>query len=116
MLAARASGRHISRSASLKCGSRKFATVVESGGFKVAAVDNNQPTSSVTVLVKAGSRYEPVGAAGVAHGLKGFAFRVRSYLSFIQSSFCLLHPSMFIAILFLYGHILMMQCFVIGNC
>ncbi|KAE9387064.1 LuxS/MPP-like metallohydrolase [Gymnopus androsaceus JB14] len=52
---------------------RNFATVVDSAGVKVAAVDNNQPTSSVTFLVKAGSRFEP--KAGVAHGLKNFAFK-----------------------------------------
>lgn len=53
---------------------RSFATVVESGGFKVAAFDTNQPTSSVTFLVKAGSRFE--SKPGAAHGLKNFAFKV----------------------------------------
>jgi hypothetical protein len=57
---------------------RGFATVVDaSPGFKVAAVDNGQPTSSVTVLLKAGSRYE--SKPGVAHALSNFAFKVRSY-------------------------------------
>ena len=54
--------------------SRTYATVVDSAGIKVAAVDNGQATSSVTVLVKAGSRYEP--KPGVANVLKNFAFRV----------------------------------------
>ena len=55
---------------------RGFATVVDaSPGFKVAAVDNGQPTSSVTVLLKAGSRYE--SKPGVAHTLSNFAFKVR---------------------------------------
>ncbi|KAF9074351.1 Metalloenzyme, LuxS/M16 peptidase-like protein [Rhodocollybia butyracea] len=67
MLAARASSRTIQRVA------RNFATVVESSGVKVAAVDSNQATSSVTFLIKAGSRFEP--KAGVAHGLKNFAFK-----------------------------------------
>ena len=53
---------------------RSFATAVESSGVKVAAVDNNGPTSSLTVLVKAGSRYEP--NAGLANALKNYAFKV----------------------------------------
>ena len=54
---------------------RGFATVVDSAsGFKVAAVDNGQPSSSVTVLLKAGSRHEP--KPGVAHVLSNFAFKV----------------------------------------
>ena len=54
---------------------RSFATVVDTTGVKVAAVDYKQPTSSVTVLVKAGSRFEP--KQGVANALKNFAFKVR---------------------------------------
>ena len=54
---------------------RSFATVVDStSGVKVAAVDNGQPTSAVTFLVKAGSRFE--NKPGVAHALKNFAFKV----------------------------------------
>ncbi|EPQ55999.1 LuxS/MPP-like metallohydrolase [Gloeophyllum trabeum ATCC 11539] len=52
---------------------RSFATVVDSAGVKVAAVDYGQPTSAVTVLVKAGSRYQTT--PGVAHALKNFAFK-----------------------------------------
>jgi ubiquinol-cytochrome c reductase core subunit 2 len=52
---------------------RSFATVVDSAGVKVAAVDNNQPTSSVTVFVKAGSRFQTKD--GVANALKNFAFK-----------------------------------------
>lgn len=55
---------------------RKFATVVESSGLKVAAIDNGQPSASVTLLVKAGSRYE--SKAGLAHALKNYAFKVGS--------------------------------------
>ena len=58
---------------------RGFATVVDAApGFKVAAVDNGQPTSSVTVLLKAGSRYE--SKPGVAHTLSNFAFKVRLHV------------------------------------
>ncbi|KAK1226824.1 ubiquinol-cytochrome c reductase core subunit 1 [Marasmius sp. AFHP31] len=81
MLATRASTRNAQRLA------RSFATVVDSAGVKVAAVDANQPTSSVTFLVKAGSRFEP--KAGVAHGLKNFAFKStakRSALGTIRES------------------------------
>ncbi|KAI0040054.1 hypothetical protein FA95DRAFT_1550143 [Auriscalpium vulgare] len=53
---------------------RGFATVVDaSSGVKVAAIDNGQATSSVTVLLKAGSRYET--KPGVAHVLSNFAFK-----------------------------------------
>lgn len=69
MLASRASTvRNVQRIA------RSFATVVDTTGVKVAAVDYKQPTSSVTVLVKAGSRFEP--KQGVANALKNFAFKV----------------------------------------
>jgi ubiquinol-cytochrome c reductase core subunit 2 len=40
---------------------------------KIAALDHGQPTSAVTFLVKAGSRYEP--QPGVANALKNFAFK-----------------------------------------
>ncbi|KAH9996409.1 LuxS/MPP-like metallohydrolase [Russula compacta] len=53
---------------------RGFATVVDpSTGFKVAAVDSGQPSSSVTILLKAGSRYQ--SKPGVAHVLSNFAFK-----------------------------------------
>ncbi|KAG5645899.1 hypothetical protein DXG03_005046 [Asterophora parasitica] len=52
---------------------RSFATVSDSAGIRVAAVDRNQPTSAVTILVKAGSRFE--SKPGVANGLKNFAFK-----------------------------------------
>ena len=70
MLAARSS---VARSASRLA--RTFATVVDTAGVKVAALDNGEPTSAVTFLVKAGSRYE--SKPGVAHALKGYAFKVR---------------------------------------
>ncbi|TRM60694.1 Metalloenzyme, LuxS/M16 peptidase-like protein [Schizophyllum amplum] len=66
---------------------RSFATVADSAGVKVAAVDFGQPTSSVTLLVKAGSRFEP--KTGVAHALKNFAFKStakRSALGTVRES------------------------------
>ncbi|EGN94743.1 hypothetical protein SERLA73DRAFT_187799 [Serpula lacrymans var. lacrymans S7.3] len=82
MLAARASAaRNASRIA------RNFATVVDTAGVKVAAVDNGQPTSAVTFLIKAGSRYET--KPGVAHALKNFAFKStakRSALGTVRES------------------------------
>jgi len=77
MLAARASSRNVQRIA------RSFATVVDTTGVKVAAVDHHQPTTSVTVLVKAGSRFEP--KEGVANALKNFAFKVR-YCDYLEMS------------------------------
>jgi ubiquinol-cytochrome c reductase core subunit 2 len=82
MLASRASTvRNVQRIA------RSFATVVDTTGVKVAAVDYNQATSSVTVLVKAGSRFEP--KQGVANALKNFAFKStakRSALGTVRES------------------------------
>jgi ubiquinol-cytochrome c reductase core subunit 2 len=48
----------------------------EASGFKIAVQEHgsNSPTSAITVAIKAGSRYEP--AAGAAHALKNFVFRV----------------------------------------
>ena len=64
---------------------RGFATVVDAAhGFKVAAVDNGQPTSSVTVLLKAGSRYE--SKPGLAHTLSNFTFKVRLYFFYHLTS------------------------------
>ncbi|EJD04834.1 uncharacterized protein FOMMEDRAFT_132694 [Fomitiporia mediterranea MF3/22] len=67
MLAARATVRRASRL------SRTFAIAVDVGGIRVAAVDNGQPTSAVTFLIKAGSRYEP--KPGLSNVLKNFAFK-----------------------------------------
>ncbi|RPD67940.1 LuxS/MPP-like metallohydrolase [Lentinus tigrinus ALCF2SS1-7] len=79
MLAARASA---ARSASrIARNARKFATVVDSAGVKVAAADNGEPTTAVTFLVKAGSRYEP--KPGVAHALKNYAFKSTDKRSFL---------------------------------
>ncbi|KAG9019808.1 hypothetical protein FRB90_005956 [Tulasnella sp. 427] len=52
---------------------RAYATVASSSSANVASINHGQPTSSVTVLVKAGSRYET--KPGVAHCLKNFAFK-----------------------------------------
>jgi ubiquinol-cytochrome c reductase core subunit 2 len=61
------------RTASTRIARRSFASVSDAAGFKVATVDNNQPTSAITLLFKAGSRYET--KPGVANGLKNFAFK-----------------------------------------
>ena len=74
MLAARASA---ARSASrIARNARRFATVIDSAGVKVAAADNGEPTTAVTFLVKAGSRYEATTPGG-AHVLQNFAYKVR---------------------------------------
>jgi len=81
MLAARSTASTASRLA------RSFATVVDAAGVKVAAADFGQPTSAVTILVKAGSRYEP--KPGVANVLKNFAFKAttsRSALGTVRES------------------------------
>lgn len=58
---------------------RSFATAAaasSASGVRVAAVEGGVGgrTGSLTVLVKAGSRYEP--KEGVANALKNFAFKV----------------------------------------
>ncbi|KAK0189412.1 Metalloenzyme, LuxS/M16 peptidase-like protein [Armillaria mellea] len=58
---------------------RSFTTVADSVGYKVAAIDANQPTSSVTFLVKAGSRFET--KPGAAHVLKNFSFKSSAFRS-----------------------------------
>ncbi|PFH50097.1 hypothetical protein AMATHDRAFT_61735 [Amanita thiersii Skay4041] len=66
---------------------RSFATVADTAGVRVASVDHGQPTSSVTILVKAGSRFQP--KAGLAHSLKNFAFKStakRSALGIVRES------------------------------
>jgi ubiquinol-cytochrome c reductase core subunit 2 len=65
----------ILRPSSIRSAVRQYATVSDAavGGVKVAAIDAGQPTSSVTVVVKAGSRFETT--PGVAHCLKNFAFK-----------------------------------------
>jgi ubiquinol-cytochrome c reductase core subunit 2 len=66
--------------ASVRLARRSFATAVDVGGLKVAAIDSNQPTVAVTFLAKAGPRYQQ--KPGVAHALKNFAFKVRISLFF----------------------------------
>ena len=62
----------VSRAVSRRC----FATVVDASGIRVAAVDHGQPSTTLTVVVKAGSRHE--SKPGVAHLLKNYAFKVRN--------------------------------------
>jgi len=62
----------VSRAVPRRC----FATVVDASGIRVAAVDHGQPSTTVTVVVKAGSRHE--SKPGVAHLLKNYAFKVRN--------------------------------------
>ncbi|KAF7294416.1 Peptidase-M16 domain-containing protein [Mycena kentingensis (nom. inval.)] len=75
------------RTASARLARRSFATVVDNAGLKVASIDSSQPTVSVTVLAKAGPRYQ--SKPGVAHALKNFAFKAtgdRSALGTIRES------------------------------
>lgn len=55
---------------------RGFATAVSdaASGVKVASVDFGHPTSAVTVLVKAGPRFQ--SKDGLSNVLKNFAFKV----------------------------------------
>jgi predicted Zn-dependent peptidase len=53
---------------------RRYATTVDAGGVRVATMEPNAPTASLTLLLKAGTRYET--KAGQANALKHFAFKV----------------------------------------
>ena len=56
---------------------RSYATVSEAAGVKVVGIDSGvlpAATTSITVVVKAGARYET--QPGIAHVLKNFAFKV----------------------------------------
>ena len=65
---------------SARTAARTYATVSEASGVKVAGIDNGQPTTSISVVVKAGSRFE--SRPGVAHALKNFAFKVSLAFAF----------------------------------
>ena len=67
MLATRVAAR---RAAKL---SRRFATAIDTAGIKVAAADQGQPTTAVTILVNTGSRYET--KPGLANFLKKLCFQ-----------------------------------------
>jgi ubiquinol-cytochrome c reductase core subunit 2 len=57
---------------------RGYATISDAAGVKVAGIEGAAPpgTMSVTVVVKAGSRFET--KPGVAHVLKNFAYKVNT--------------------------------------
>lgn len=48
--------------------------VSDAAGIKVASRDDGRPTTSLSVVIRAGSRYET--GPGVAHLLEKFAFQV----------------------------------------
>lgn len=49
-------------------------TVSEVGGVKVAARDDGGPTTGLSIVLRAGSRYSPL--PGLAHLLEKFAWKV----------------------------------------
>jgi ubiquinol-cytochrome c reductase core subunit 2 len=53
---------------------RSFSTV-ETNGIKIASIDDGRPVSQLSLVVKAGSRYEPSSVPGVAHILEKFAYK-----------------------------------------
>ncbi|KAF9180930.1 ubiquinol-cytochrome c reductase core subunit 1 [Haplosporangium sp. Z 767] len=54
-----------------------YATAVSktSNGIKVAALDENSPTASVSLVINAGARFEPKDKAGITHFIKNFGFK-----------------------------------------
>lgn len=76
-------------------GARGYATpssslfsVQDANGVKIATSDTAAPTSAISLVIKAGSRYEP--APGVAHVLKNSLFKVRFRLASPVIKSCLL--------------------------
>lgn len=65
---------------------RGYATVTDVAGVKVAGIESAGPaaTSSITVVVKAGSRYET--QPGLAHVLKSFAFKSTAHGSALKTA------------------------------
>lgn len=57
-----------------------YATAVTktSNGVKIAALDESSPTASVSLVINAGSRFEPKDKAGIAHFVKNYGFKVCS--------------------------------------
>lgn len=55
---------------------RLYSSVVSTtNGIKVAAAEDNGPLASVSLVIKAGSRYETTETSGAAHFLKAFGYR-----------------------------------------
>ncbi|KAG0077820.1 ubiquinol-cytochrome c reductase core subunit 1, partial [Podila epicladia] len=54
-----------------------YATAVSktSNGVKIAALDESSPTASVSLVINAGSRFEPKDKAGIAHFVKNYGFK-----------------------------------------
>jgi ubiquinol-cytochrome c reductase core subunit 2 len=62
---------------------RGYATAVTSGsGYKLAASNFGQATASLSLVLKAGTRYET--KPGVASVLKGYAFKVSVIITFYK--------------------------------
>ena len=67
-------GRNPARSMATEARQAFSFDVREVSGIKVASRDDGRPTTSLSVVIKAGSRYE--SAPGVAHLLEKFAYQV----------------------------------------
>lgn len=82
---------------------RGFATAVTDAphGVKVAALDFGQPSSAVTIVAKAGSRFQ--SKEGVANALKNFAFKVSIMCLFFCDSSLMLPSPLFIFFLFIFS-------------
>ncbi|KAF9933050.1 ubiquinol-cytochrome c reductase core subunit 1 [Modicella reniformis] len=54
-----------------------YATAISktSNGVRVAALDESSPAASVSLVINAGSRFEPKDKAGIAHFAKNFGFK-----------------------------------------
>ncbi|ANB15109.1 ubiquinol--cytochrome-c reductase subunit 2 [Sugiyamaella lignohabitans] len=53
----------------------RFLSTTEASGLKVSSIEDSRPVSEISLVVRAGSRYEPKHADGVAHYLEKFAYK-----------------------------------------
>lgn len=72
----------LARASLAQAASRRSFTTQKAGAIPVAAADDGAPTSSVTVAVRAGPRYE--STPGVANALKNFLFKSTSKRSALR--------------------------------
>ncbi|RKP13005.1 Metalloenzyme, LuxS/M16 peptidase-like protein [Piptocephalis cylindrospora] len=53
----------------------QYSETTSASGVRVASFEDQSPVTTLSVVLPAGSRYEPVESPGVSHFLKAFAFK-----------------------------------------
>jgi len=67
-----------------------YATAVTktSNGVRIATLDESSPAASVSLVINAGSRFEPKDKAGISHIVKNFGFKVAIMFKKNATSLC----------------------------